>query len=299
MKRLLALCLLALALPALAGADAPFLWEIHGAKARHYLLGSVHLLPASAHPLPPALETAYTRADGVVFESDLAALADPRSQMAMLAAASAPGGLRPLIGAELYGRLQKRAEALGMPLADTCDRYKPWFCAMTLEVFSYQRAGFRAEYGLDQHFFTKALNDGKPIRWLEEPEEHLALFERMPDKLGQQFLSAALDEQTESGQSPEDLLRIWREGDVAALERVDREMKAHHPQAYARLLADRSRAWLPRLEQLLASEHSQLIVVGAAHNAGADGLPALLKAHGYEVQALTAEMLAAEQAPAP
>jgi uncharacterized protein YbaP (TraB family)/uncharacterized glyoxalase superfamily protein PhnB len=279
-------------------ADAPFLWEIQGAKTKHYLMGSVHLLPPSTQPLPAALENAYAKSTGVVFESDLATLADPKSQMAMLNAASAPKGLQSLISKASYERLQQRARELNMPLDDSCDPYKPWFCAMTLEVFSFQRAGFKAEYGLDQYFFSRALKDGKAIRWLEDPEVQLSLFAKMPDKLGEQFLVATLDEQTEAGQNPDGLLRMWRESDQAALEKITREMKAHHPQAYARLLADRNRAWMPTLEKMLAGESSLLIIVGAAHSAGPDGLLALLKAKGYDIKAVPADAVKADAAAA-
>ena len=289
LSRLLAGLLLCTAATSWAASDAPFLWEIQGAKAKHYLMGSVHLLPASTQPLPAALENAYSKASGVAFESDLAALAEPQSQMAMLNAAAANDGLRPLISKDVYERLQKSARDLNMPLADTCEPYKPWFCAMTLEIFAFQHAGFKAEFGLDQFFFTRALKDGKPILWLEEPQAQIDLFAKMPDKLGEQFLVATLDEQADSSQTPEGLLRMWRNGDQPELEKITREMKSHQPQAYARLLADRNRAWLPKLEKILASDDTQLVIVGAAHSVGPDGLLALLKAKGYDVRAVATD----------
>lgn len=269
-----------------AASEAPFLWEVQGAKAKHYLLGSVHLLPASTQPLPPALENAYSKASGVAFESDLAALAEPSSQMAMFNAAAAPNGLRALIGKDVYARLQKSARELNMPLAETCEPYKPWFCAITLEIFAFQQAGFKAEYGLDQFFFTRALKDGKPIGWLEEPQAQIDLFAKMPDKLGEQFLISTLDEQANADHKPAGLLRMWRNGDLTELEKIPREMKARQPLAYARLLSDRNRAWLPKLEKILGSADTQLIVVGAAHSVGPDGLLSLLKAKGYDIRAV-------------
>lgn len=289
LSRLIAGLLLCASVASWAASDAPFLWEIQGAKAKHYLMGSVHLLPASTQPLPAALENAYTKATGVAFESDLASLADPKSQLAMFNAARAPNGLRPLVSKDVYERLQKSARDLNMPLADTCDPYKPWFCAMTLEIFAYQHAGFQSEYGLDQFFFSRALQDGKPIRWLEEPQAQIDLFAKMSDKLGEQFLVSTLDEQGDENQTPEGLLRMWRNGDQNELEKITRDMKAHQPQAYARLLSERNRAWMPKLEKILGSENTQLIIVGAAHSAGPDGLLALLKAKGYDVRPLGTE----------
>lgn len=278
-----ALCLLTAPAPVLAASDAPFLYEIQGAKTKHYLMGSVHLLPATSQPLPAALEDAYAKAGGITFESDLATLADAKTQMAMLSAAAADKDLQAMVSNATWERLQKRAKALQMPLEETCLPYKPWFCAMTLELFSFQRDGFQAEYGLDEHFFNRALADGKAIHWLEAADAHMALFTQMPDKLSEQFLNATLDEQAEPGQTPDALLQMWRNGDKDTLDKVTAEMKLKHPAIYARLLADRSRAWLPMIEKLLASDTPQLIIVGAAHLAGGDGLPALLKAKGYDI----------------
>lgn len=299
LSRLIAGLLLCFSVASWAASDAPFLWEIQGAKAKHYLMGSVHLLPASTQPLPAALENAYAKAKGVAFESDLASLADPKSQLAMFNAAVAPNGLRPLVSKDVYERLQKTARDLDMPLADTCDPYKPWFCAMTLEIFAYQHAGFQAEYGLDQFFFSRALADGKPIRWLEEPQAQIDLFAKMSDKLGEQFLVATLDEQADDSQTPEGLLRMWRNGDQVELDKIARDMKARQPQAYARLLSERNRAWMPRLEKILASDNTQLIIVGAAHSTGPDGLLALLKAKGYDVRAVAGDANAKTAAAAP
>ena len=285
MKKLFTLALLLLfSAGALAAGDAPFLWQVKGAKTTHYLMGSMHLLPASAQPLPASLEQVYQQAQGVVFETDFATLADPKTQLGMLDAASADNGLQSLISAALYARLKQRAAALDMPLDTTCDPYKPWFCAMTLELFVFQKAGFTPDDGIDEQYYNRALEDGKPIRWLEDPEAHLALFTQMPDSLAQQYLSAELDDLTSSGESPEELLRIWQTGDVAALAKLTAELKQRHPQAYARLLADRNRAWLPRLRGMLDGDSSELIITGAAHDVGPDGLPALLKAAGYDVQ---------------
>ncbi len=297
LSRLMVGLLLCISTASWAASDAPFLWEIQGAKTKHYLMGSVHLLPASTQPLPAALENAYTKSAGIVFESDLATLADPKSQMAMFNAAVAPNGLRPLISKEVYERLQKTARDMNLPLADTCEPYKPWFCAIALEIFAFQSAGFQGEYGLDQFFFSRALEDGKPILWLEEAQTQIDLFAKMPDKLGEQLLASTLDEQADANQSPEGVLRIWRNGDLAEMEKITREMKVHQPQAYARLFTERNRAWLPKLEKILASDTTQLIIVGAAHNVGPDGLITLLKAKGYDVHPVVGDAIKPEVPP--
>lgn len=287
------LCLLAAA-PALAqeSSRAPFLWEVEGARTRHYLLGSVHLLPADAEQLPDGLEQAYLRSAELMFESDIGALASPDLQSKLLAAAKADKPLKASIAPALYERLVRRAGAVGMPMA-LCEPFRAWFCALSLELFSYQHAGFRADLGIDQQFFQRAMTDEKPVHWLEEPQAHLALFTDITPPASEQFLAATVDELIENGSEPQDMLRIWREGDGAALETMAAQLKTRAPAVHERLLAARNRAWLPRLQAALGGDKAQLVVVGAAHLYGPDGLVALLRQKGFRVQP------AAESRPAP
>lgn len=293
MKRWLPVVVLLLAaLPARAekpapapAQGAPFLWEVAGPKAKHYIVGSVHLLPASAHPLPAALEHAYAATQAAVFEADLEELASPDAQSRMLGAArdDSPGGIKARIGKALYGKLQKRAAALGMP-TPMCEQFRAWFCALALELFPLQQAGFSTEHGIDPYFYGRARDDGRSIVGLETAEHQIGLFTNMPEALSRQMLAATLDEDTYTSQSPDELYRIWRANDVAALEAVLKDMRKRYPELYQLLLAQRNRDWLPRLAELLKGDVPQLVVVGAAHLAGPESVLVLLKAQGLEAK---------------
>lgn len=284
MRRAVWLPLLLVAHAALAApAPAPFLWEVHTGQSRHYLMGSVHLLPASAHPLPDALDAAYNAAQVLVFESDLEALSGPAAQRQMLAQAQAPGGLAQQIGSALYRRVQDFATRKQLPPA-VCDRFKAWFCALTLELLTFEKSGYRAQLGIDQHFHTRARAANKTILWLEQPDAHLALFFDMNSALAAQMLRATLEQDSSSGASPEALLQAWRGNDAAALAALAAEFKRRHPPLYERLLAARNRAWMPQLTALLKEPAPHLVIVGAAHLVGPDGLVALLQSQGYQVR---------------
>ena len=55
------------------------------------------------------------------------------------------------------------------------------------------------------------------------------------------------------------------------------------PLMYQRLLVERNRNWLPRIEALFARPRPAFVVVGAAHLVGPDGLIAMLRAKGVRV----------------
>jgi uncharacterized protein YbaP (TraB family) len=82
------------------------------------------------------------------------------------------------------------------------------------------------------------------------------------------------------------LADAWRVGDAPEIERIVlRDLKAE-PQMYERLLLNRNRTWLPKIEALFARPKGSFVVVGAAHLVGTDGLLQMLRAKGYTVEQL-------------
>ena len=56
------------------------------------------------------------------------------------------------------------------------------------------------------------------------------------------------------------------------------------PLLYQRLLVDRNKNWLPKIEALFSRRGHALVVAGAAHLVGPDGVVEMLKARGYTVE---------------
>jgi uncharacterized protein len=277
---------LLLLLWALAGApvhaheeDAPFLWKVQGGGATHYLLGSMHLMPGSAYPLPASIERAYAQTRGLILETDPAALEAPELQARMVDAGVTGRGLVREIDPALYERVRRQAEASDLP-PTVCDRFKAWFCALSLTLYEFQRAGMEPRFGIDQHFYRRARADQRPVSWLEEADTQFRLFSNMDAKLSAQFLASSLDDLAQERWSPEALMQVWRGNDSAALAALLASTKQEFPQTYARLLADRNRAWMRTLVTQLKGRTPQFVVVGAAHLVGPDSVVAMLQSHG-------------------
>lgn len=261
---------------------APFLWRVFGTRAPHFLAGSVHLAP-DTDELPPALDDAYDQSSGIVFESDLAALQSKAAQQQLVLQGRAEaGGLAAEIGAKDFARVQTQLRKLKLP-PNLCDQLHAWFCGLMAEVAVWKQLGFEGATGVDEQLYDNAQDDGKKIRWFEAPQVQLALFSGMPPAVSREFLNASLDENGDPSQSPEALYRAWRNNDTVTIEKAVSEMRRDYPQVYDRLLLSRNRNWMPQLERILAEGETQMIVVGAAHLVGPDGLVAQLKAKGYTV----------------
>lgn len=264
-----------------AATAAPFLWEVRGPSTTHYLLGSVHLLPEASARWPSGIADAYDAADGLIFEADIGQLGSPQTGLALLAAAKSPKGLRGEIGDATYDLLGRKLKDASLP-PQLCDAYKPWFCALSIEIAEYKKAGFSGDYGLDRQIYDAGRTDGKNVHGLETVAQQISLFVDMPPTLSKQFLDAELAD-GDGLESPAAVYRAWKDNDVDAVAANAAYLKARFPQVYARLLADRNRAWLPRLKPWLDGDRPQLVVVGAAHLVGPEGLVAQLRARGYRV----------------
>ena len=266
----------------------PLLWKVSDGDSALYLLGSFHLLAKSDYPLSGDVDRAFADAESLVFEVTPEELEDPSVTGKMLALASSDpsSSVARALPADLAGALHARLASFGLP-ADRMGGFEPWFVDTMLVTLLGQRAGYAPEDGLDRVLMARAKAAGKPVSGLETVDQQLATLDATP--LAEQI--ASLREFVEEGdRAPAKLSELhaaWRSANLAALERLTREeMREQTPVTYQRLNVDRNRAWLPHLERMLAQGrgHDVLVVVGALHLLGEDGVVELLRARGYRVQ---------------
>jgi uncharacterized protein YbaP (TraB family) len=79
------------------------------------------------------------------------------------------------------------------------------------------------------------------------------------------------------------VVTAWHRGDTGQLERLLSEGFDKFPDLYRILTTDRNRRWLPRIEGMLHEKQDYLVIVGALHLVGRDGVVALLERQGYKV----------------
>ena len=77
---------------------------------------------------------------------------------------------------------------------------------------------------------------------------------------------------------------------MEGLEELVETMKTY-PLFYEKLLVQRNKNWVPQIENFLTEEKNLLVIVGAAHLPGENGLLALLSEKGYELERVSYVML--------
>jgi len=262
------------------------LWEIEGANNRVYLLGSAHLLRPSDYPLPTAMEDAYATADELVMEIDMDDLDPLVAQSTMSDMATDGDDLRAIIGDQGYAEAEKLASASGIDLAQFAP-FEPWFAALMISQMRMTQFGFDPALGVEMHLAGRAQKDGKPVRGLETLTEQLGFMDQLDMDTQQLFLLESLKSSDESREELQTIIAAWRAGDMAALARLQEEMKREAPRLHDALFTQRNQNWLPKIIEFTKQDQDYLVIVGTMHLAGNEGLPALLKARGLDVRQLS------------
>jgi uncharacterized protein YbaP (TraB family) len=257
------------------------LWEIRGPGARVWLLGSVHFLKASDHPLPQNLDRTLAAADAVYLELDLDGIdTDAAATLATLATDPRGRDLATLLGRSAWRKATREAQALGIDLA-ALQPYEPWYAALAITQLRLAQLGFDGQHGVEAYVAAGAVAAGKEIHGLETMAGQLASLDGLPLPVQRRFLAATLDEAAGMDDGIDALIGAWRRGDEAFLARELLAGVAAEPEVYRRVVVDRNLRFLAAIRELARGPGDSLVVVGVLHLVGDDGIIAALAAEGY------------------
>jgi len=159
---------------------------------------------------------------------------------------------------------------------------------MMLTVQELTKIGVTQE-GVDMVFAKRAKADGKPVHSLETVAFQIDMITSIGEGMEDEFVLYGLRDLHQIEKFFGELIRAWREGDNEALERLFVDDMRQYPEVYEALLAERNRAWMKDLKKKLASPGVELVLVGAGHLVGPDGLLRSFEKTGCEVRMLDAK----------
>lgn len=275
-------------------APVPLLWKVSDADTDVYLLGSFHLLKPTDYPLSADVDAALADAEHVVFELSPEEMSSPDLGMQMARAGMRTDGttlsssLPPKVAKALAAWLQANEAALAKQglAPQVLELFEPWFVGLMVSVTEMTQQGLDPELGLDRFIADAAVAKGKSTGGLEQGSEQIAFFDGMDPDEQVQMLADALS--GENGSAQIDRLHdAWRRGDADALwAGMAVDMRKQFPALYRRINVERNDAWVPKLEARLKdhADDDTLVVVGALHLLGEDGVVEKLRARGYRVE---------------
>ena len=282
----ISLLLLYLGLAGPAAAESS-VWKVQNDSQVIYLGGTVHLLRASDFPLPQEYDIAYENSSELVFETDLESMNDLAVQARLMQQLSygSDKSLKTVLNDEAYSALEMYTASMGLPLP-MLEKFRPGMIISTLQVLEFQKIGF-TPMGVDAHFNSMAINDGKPVGQLETIDAQIGFLASMGEGNESEFILLSLKDLADTANVMDEMIAAWRNGNNDGLsELFVNDMLEEAPEVYDSLLKQRNLNWMPQLEAMLLSEPTEFVLVGAAHLVGPDGLLALLEAKGYEVSQL-------------
>jgi uncharacterized protein YbaP (TraB family) len=267
-------------------------WRIRGPQNTVYLVGTCHLVDDNEIPFPSAFYAAYQDSKDIYVEYDSLSFSGQwmivravpgmvRWVMAHQSELSYPKGqtLTNHLSAETVTRLRA---FYGREFRQK-ERMTPLALVFWNEFLSTQGGDTG---GADDLFTLLAHRDDKRIRSLDDGtvvdlikptlDVILASYTR---KITERGADAVIKEEILDHQ--EETLD-WRYGDVRVAEKEVAEMKKDAPALYEKLLPGRNRQWLPKITQALQGQRNTMVLVGAMHLVGDDGLLQLLRNAGFK-----------------
>ncbi len=246
-----------------------------------YLGGSIHALRAADYPLPRPYNEAFEASSRLAFEVDLDAMRKADQQLLKAGEYGRGDSLKNHVDPRTYDYVRRFFALLRVP-EQKFSHYKPWFLSLMLE--SPELHGVSSDLGVEGFLEKRARANGKHMTGLESLREHLNVFAGLNDRESEAVLLMTFIPQ--AGAEKTDIVAAWRKGDADALAGSMKEAFRDFPAFGQRILDDRNRNWIPKIDSYAASGQTYFVVAGAAHFGGPNGVLALLRQRGYRIEQL-------------
>lgn len=264
--------------------DRGLLWRLDKDGRTSWLYGTVHASRVEWAVPGPRIQAALLGSDVLALELD------PRDPE-LVRMFSTRGD--PAREQRVLSGLGERIAALGARACVPVDRLaaaRPMLQLATLSLAEARRDGFHPEFGVDVVLAGMAMRLDKELVPLETPAAQLAAMLPASEADERALIeSGVADLESGEGQAQlHRLLRAWADADEADLAGYPQWCKCLETPAEQRLFQrvndQRNGPMADRIAALHGGGKRVFAAVGALHMTGAQALPALLRARGFQVQ---------------
>ena len=275
-----------MALPAAAIAQAKkapsLLYQIsgNGLSKPSYIFGTFHAVcPDQMVPFAN-LDTYLGGTDQLMMEIDMDNSVEMQS---MGKAILIPNGktIKDLLTAEQFAKVDEMMKNYLGYSAENVKMIKPTMLAV-LAMTSPKAIGCKPT-AYDVVLMQNAVAEKKPIVGLETVASQIDVIDSKPlDKQAEELYKMAADPQKAIDELKK-LMAAYQTRDPEKLFKVANSNLTGDKKFQARLLDDRNKDWIPKLEAAF-KEHPTFVAVGAGHLGGKHGVLKLLRKRGYRVE---------------
>lgn len=262
--------------------QAACVWKVTSGDGKIlYLGGSVHALRKSDYPLPAPYLQAFDASSRLALEVDKQSLLGLNKVLDSEGKYRRGDSLKKHVDPRTYAWLRRLFELMNIP-EENFAKYKPWYIVEILQSGSTHRA--MPDMGVDEFLMRRAERKSMPVVGLETMLEHARVFSGLSDRESEILLLSTFIPGASDPALRDKMISAWRRGEAENLQQMTKSGFNEFPAFRERLLDARNRAWVPKIESYLDSGKVYFVVVGSAHFGGGNGVLALLRAKGYQIE---------------
>ncbi len=258
------------------------LYEVSGKgiKKPSYIFGTFHAVCPDDTVPSEVLDTYVAQTEQMMMEIDMD---DAAEMQLMTKGVVIPDGktLKDFLTPEQYSKVDEMVKNFLGYSVENVKMVKPMI--LSVIVLISPKAIGCAPTVLDLSLMQNAVAKKKPVIGLESVASQMKAIDSKPiEKQATELYDVARDTQKSIDQL-RSLMAAYKQRDPDKLFELTDNMMASDREFQTRLLDDRNKAWIPKLE-IAFKEKSTFVAVGAGHLGGKSGVIALLRAKGYEVK---------------
>ena len=276
--------------------NAQLLWKItgKGLKAPSYLMGTHHLAPLSIMDSIKGMQTALNSTTQVIGELNMSDIHKPGNiqllQQKMMIECDTT--LQTLLSPSDYDTVNKfTKEYLNFDLSQM-PKVKPAFISNNAVVVIYMKhiGNFNPQEQLDSYFQKQGTEKGKKIEALETLDFQLNILYNSSSLQRQaQLLVCGLSDIPQALNDLKRLTEAYIAQNLNLMLKISEERRGNScdpsPREMESMITARNQTWAKKLPTLIETAPS-FIAVGALHLPGEEGLINLLRAQGYQIEAV-------------
>ena len=276
--------------------NAQLLWKItgKGLKTPSYLMGTHHLAPLSIMDSIKGMQTALNSTTQVIGELNMSDIHKPANiqllQQKMMIDCDTT--LQTLLSPPDYDMVNKfTKEYLNFELSQV-PKLKPAFISNNAVVIIYVKhvGNFNPQEQLDSYFQKQGTEKGKKIEALETLDFQLNILYNSSSLQRQaQLLVCGLSDIPQAINDLKRLTEAYIAQNLNLMLKISEERRGNScdpsPREMESMITARNKTWADKLPSLIETEPS-FIAVGALHLPGEKGLINLLRAQGYQIEAV-------------
>lgn len=274
-----------MAMPTKTAETPGLLYKISGKNLNQpsYLFGTIHIIcPTDMIPMDK-FGGYLDRTEQLILEVDM----DNASEMQALQKGLMLADGKTFTGFYTPAQLAKVDELVKTTLGVSVEQVKNLNPLMlqTMLVANPKALGCNPPGSYELALMQTAAAKNRPVEGLETAASQVELLNSQPlEKQAKELYEMALDPQKSVAEFKK-LLEIYKTQNSDSLYNLMKLNMGKDVEFETRLLDDRNIAWIPKIETAIKGK-SSFIAVGGAHLGGKNGVINLLRAKGYQVEAI-------------